>query len=62
MVAADTLAAFRAAPHNSLSYGLGLDSTALLLAILDDPASFGIAEDFSELSVVTGLTASRFPT
>ncbi|WP_328373015.1 hypothetical protein OG800_49515 (plasmid) [Streptomyces sp. NBC_00445] len=61
VVSADTLEAFRAATHKSLSYGLGLDSTALLLAILDDPVRFGIAEDFSDFSVVTGLTGFEFP-
>ena len=58
---ADALAAFRAAPRKSLAYGLGVDSTALLLAILDDPVSFGIAEDFSDFSVVTALTGFEFP-
>lgn len=61
VVSTDTLEAFRAAPHKSLSYGLGVDSTALLLAILDDPVSFGVAEDFSDFSVVTGLTGFEFP-
>jgi hypothetical protein len=61
VVSADTLEAFRSAPHKSLSYGLGVDSTALLLAILDDPVSFGIAADFSDFSLVTGLTGFEFP-
>ncbi|GAA1227065.1 hypothetical protein GCM10009578_081610 [Streptomyces rhizosphaericus] len=57
----ESLEAFRAAPRKSLSYGLGVDSTAVLLAILDDPVSFGIAEDFSDFSVITGLTGFEFP-
>ncbi|WP_424892351.1 hypothetical protein [Streptomyces sp. XH2] len=61
MASADALAAFRAARTKSLAYGLGVDSTALLLAIRDDPVRFGIAEDFSDFSVITALTGFEFP-
>ncbi|EDY53271.1 conserved hypothetical protein [Streptomyces clavuligerus] len=52
---------FRATKHKSLNFGLGVDSTALLLAIIKDPTAFGIAEDFSDFSIVTAMTGFEFP-
>jgi hypothetical protein len=42
-----------------LSYGLGVDSTALLLRWLEDPASRGF--ELSELLVVTSMTGDEWP-
>ncbi|GAA1346227.1 hypothetical protein GCM10009647_090720 [Streptomyces sanglieri] len=53
---AEALESFHTTKHKSLNFGLGLDSTALVLAILDDPTAFGVAEDFSDFSVVTAMT------
>ncbi|MFD8731497.1 hypothetical protein [Streptomyces sp. NPDC059611] len=55
------LESFRATPRKSLNFGLGVDSTALILAIIDDPAAFGIAKDFSDFSIVTAMTGFEFP-
>lgn len=61
VVTADSVAAFRAAPKKSLSFGLGLDSTGVLLSVLDNPADYGIAKDYSDFFVVTALTGFEFP-
>ncbi|MFI5986816.1 hypothetical protein ACIBEA_38890 [Streptomyces sp. NPDC051555] len=61
MASANALEDFRSTSRKSLAYGLGVDSTALLLAILNDPVRFGIAEDFSDFSVITALTGFEFP-
>lgn len=47
-----------AAPRHVLSYGLGLDSTAILLRWLTDPASRDF--DLSDLVVVTAMTGDEF--
>lgn len=61
VVTADSVAAFRAAPKKVLSFGLGLDSTGVLLSVLDNPADYGIAKDFSDFFVMTALTGFEFP-
>ncbi|MFJ4152866.1 hypothetical protein ACIP10_35565 [Streptomyces galbus] len=61
VASAEALASFRATKHKSLNFGLGVDSTALALAIINDPAAFGIAEDFSDFSIVTAMTGFEFP-
>ncbi|MCX4792012.1 hypothetical protein OG369_39890 [Streptomyces sp. NBC_01221] len=61
MVTADSVAAFRAAPKKSLSFGLGLDSTGVLLSVLDNPADYGVAKDYSDFFVMTALTGFEFP-
>ncbi|MFD7898899.1 hypothetical protein [Streptomyces sp. NPDC059743] len=61
VASADAFEKFRSTPRKSLAYGLGVDSTALLLTILDDPVRFGIAADFSDFSVITALTGFEFP-
>ncbi|MFE2275409.1 hypothetical protein ACFXB4_40095 [Streptomyces lavendulae] len=61
VASAEALESFRAAPHKSLNFGLGVDSTALALAIGNDPTAFGIAEDFSDFSIVTAMTGFEFP-
>ncbi|MFI6689269.1 hypothetical protein [Streptomyces sp. NPDC050485] len=61
VASAEALESFRATNHKSLNFGLGVDSTALALAIMEDPTAFGIAEDFSDFSVVTAMTGFEFP-
>ncbi|WP_234318530.1 MULTISPECIES: hypothetical protein [Streptomyces] len=61
VASAEALQSFRATKHKSLNFGLGVDSTALVLAIIDDPTAFGIAEDFSDFSIVTAMTGFEFP-
>ncbi|MGC0380006.1 hypothetical protein [Streptomyces sp. SAI-129] len=61
VASAEALASFRATKHKSLNFGLGVDSTALTLAIINDPTAFGIAEDFSDFSIVTAMTGFEFP-
>ncbi|MCL3999188.1 hypothetical protein M4438_37850, partial [Streptomyces lavenduligriseus] len=61
VASAAALESFRATKHKSLNFGLGVDSTALALAVIDDPSSFGVAEDFSDFSVVTAMTGFEFP-
>ncbi|WP_432171972.1 hypothetical protein [Streptomyces sp. 1222.5] len=61
VASAEALASFRATKHKSLNFGLGVDSTALALAIINDPTAFGIAEDFSDFSIVTAMTGFEFP-
>ncbi|MEE1775604.1 hypothetical protein PUR25_05985 [Streptomyces sp. JV181] len=39
-----------------LSYGLGADSSAILLKFIDDPAGYGLKEDLSDLIVVHAVT------
>lgn len=48
------------APKICLSYGMGLDSTALLLRWLEEPASRGF--DLSDLVVLTAMTGEEFDT
>ncbi|MER5549990.1 hypothetical protein ABT072_48295 [Streptomyces sp. NPDC002589] len=61
VASAEALESFRATKHKSLNFGLGVDSTALALAIINDPTAFGIAEDFSDFSIVTAMTGFEFP-
>jgi hypothetical protein len=44
-----------------LSWGLGADSTAILLMILDDPQSFGLLPDLSDFVVIHAVTGNEFP-
>ncbi|MEV7304319.1 hypothetical protein [Streptomyces clavifer] len=44
-----------------LSYGLGADSTAILLKFIDDPAGYGLKEDLSDLVVVHAVTGDEWP-
>ncbi|MFC8259704.1 hypothetical protein ACFUNF_19200 [Streptomyces sp. NPDC057291] len=43
-----------------LSYGLGADSTAILLMFLADPAAHGLEQDLSDLIVVQAITGDEF--
>lgn len=61
VASAQALEVFRAAPHKSLNFVLGVDSTALARAIGNDPTAFGIAADFSDFSIVTAMTGFEFP-
>ena len=61
VASAKALESFRATKRKSLNFGLGVDSTALALAIINDPTAFGVAEDFSDFSVVTAMTGFDFP-
>ncbi|WP_164835990.1 hypothetical protein [Actinacidiphila soli] len=42
----------------ALSYGLGADSTCILLMILADPAAFGLRADLADLVVVHAVTGN----
>jgi hypothetical protein len=44
-----------------LSYGLGADSTAILLKFLTDPARYGLEPDLSDLIVVHAVTGDEWP-
>ena len=47
-----------------LNAGLGVDSTAIILKVIRDPAArraLGIAEDFSNLIVITAMTGNEWP-
>jgi hypothetical protein len=44
-----------------LSYGLGADSTAILLKFLADPAAYGLQQDLSDLIVVHAVTGDEWP-
>ncbi|MGW3627606.1 hypothetical protein [Streptomyces sp. NPDC000880] len=44
-----------------LSYGLGADSTAILLQFLSDPERYGLARDLSDLVVVHAVTGDEWP-
>lgn len=43
-----------------LSYGLGADSTVILLMFLADPAAHGLEPDLSDLIVVHAITGDEF--
>ncbi|MFZ3557126.1 hypothetical protein [Streptomyces sp. BH055] len=43
-----------------LSYGLGADSTAILLKFLADPAAYGLEPDLSDLTVVHSVTGDEW--
>ena len=45
-------------PRNILSFGLGLDSTAILLRWITEPASRTF--DFDDLAVVTAMTGDEY--
>ncbi|MEU3708382.1 hypothetical protein AB0E82_39600 [Streptomyces anulatus] len=55
-----TPAAFRPKRPTVLSYGLGADSTAILLDFLDDPVGHGLEPDLSDLIVVHAVTGDEF--
>lgn len=44
-----------------LSYGLGADSTAILLKFLADPTAYGLRPDLSDLIVVHAVTGNEWP-
>ncbi|WP_208874744.1 hypothetical protein [Streptomyces sp. PBH53] len=44
-----------------LSYGLGADSTAILLKFLADPEEYGLEPDLSDLIVVHAVTGDEWP-
>ncbi|MFD7615280.1 hypothetical protein [Streptomyces sp. NPDC059828] len=44
-----------------LSYGLGADSTAILIEFLDHPERYGLAPDLSDLIVVHAVTGDEWP-
>lgn len=44
-----------------LSYGLGADSTAILLMFLDDPVRYGLEPDLSDLIVLHAVTGNEWP-
>lgn len=44
-----------------LSYGLGADSTAILLKLMEDPTAYGLREDLSDLTVVHAVTGDEWP-
>ncbi len=43
-----------------LSYGLGADSTLVLVQMLKDPVRFGLEPDLSDLIVITAMTGNEF--
>ncbi|MFJ4700557.1 hypothetical protein ACIP5N_21740 [Streptomyces sp. NPDC088768] len=49
-------------PQTVLSYGLGADSTAILLMFLEDPVRYGLEPDLSDLIVVHAVTGNEWPT
>src|SRR5690606_13674061 len=61
VASAEALPSFRATKHKSLNFVLGVDSTALVLAILHAPTAFGIAVAFSDFSIVPAMTGFEFP-
>ncbi|MER6126562.1 hypothetical protein ABT173_28885 [Streptomyces sp. NPDC001795] len=48
-------------PMTMLSYGLGADSTAILLMFLEDPVRYGLEADLSDLVVVHAVTGNEWP-
>ncbi|MFE7779382.1 hypothetical protein ACFU5O_37090 [Streptomyces sp. NPDC057445] len=55
-----TPATFHPRRPTVLSYGLGADSTAILLMFLADPAAHGPEPDLSDLVVVHAITGDEF--
>ncbi|MFC8670997.1 hypothetical protein [Streptomyces sp. NPDC057199] len=47
-------------PATVLSYGLGADSTLVLIEMLRDPASYGLEPDLSDLIVITATVGSEW--
>ncbi len=56
----ESFARFRTAQYKTLSYGLGYDSTDILLEYLRDPESYGLAPDLSDLVVLHAVVGSEF--
>ncbi|WP_329020494.1 hypothetical protein [Streptomyces sp. NBC_01601] len=50
-----------AKPMTVLSYGLGADSTAILLMFLEDPVRYGLEPDLSDLIVLHAVTGDEWP-
>ncbi|MFG2210554.1 hypothetical protein [Streptomyces sp. NPDC048638] len=50
-----------AKPMTVLSYGLGADSTAILLMFLEDPVRYGLEPDLSDLIVLHAVTGNEWP-
>ncbi|MFB7378082.1 hypothetical protein ACFC6U_01840 [Kitasatospora purpeofusca] len=44
-----------------VSWGLGADSTAILLRFLENPAAYGLRPDLSDLIVITAMTGMEWP-
>lgn len=44
-----------------LSYGLGADSTAILLKFLAEPAAYGLRPDLSDLVILHSVTGNEWP-
>ncbi|WP_331731702.1 hypothetical protein [Kitasatospora sp. NBC_01300] len=44
-----------------LCWGLGADSTAILVRMLEDPAAFGLRPDLSDLIVINAVTGMEWP-
>ncbi|MFF3788185.1 hypothetical protein [Streptomyces sp. NPDC001933] len=44
-----------------LSWGLGADSTAVIAVLCEDPTSYGLREDLSDLVIVTSHTGEEWP-
>ncbi|WP_329583729.1 hypothetical protein [Streptomyces sp. NBC_01361] len=55
-----TPATFHRKRPTVLSYGLGADSTAILLMFLADPAAHGLEPDLSDLTVIHAVTGDEF--
>ncbi|MGI5413972.1 hypothetical protein ACQEV9_45140 [Streptomyces chartreusis] len=53
-------ATFRPKRATVLSYGLGADSTAILLMYLADPTAHGLEPDLSDLIVVHAVTGDEW--
>ncbi|MEU1259367.1 hypothetical protein ABZ445_39415 [Streptomyces chartreusis] len=47
-------------PMTVLSYGLGADSTLVLIEMLRDPAGYGLEPDLSDLIVITATVGSEW--
>ena len=47
-------------PTTVLSYGLGADSTLILIDMLRDPLSYGLEPDLSDLIVITATVGSEW--
>ncbi|MEE1764465.1 hypothetical protein [Streptomyces sp. SP18BB07] len=54
-------ATFRRSGITVLSYGLGADSTAILLMFLADPERYGLRADLSDLVIVHAVTGDEWP-
>ncbi|WP_030277128.1 hypothetical protein [Streptomyces sp. NRRL B-24484] len=44
-----------------LCWGLGADSTAILIRLLEEPTAHGLRPDLADLTVITSLTGMEWP-